>query len=70
METYQIFVFPVGNAKIIEEIEFHPRAPVLKHQASDGLDDKEAPKDSLSPSENIEKAKEDFVALSTEIGKN
>ena len=35
MKTYQLFVVPVGNAKIAEEIEFHPRAPVLKyHQES------------------------------------
>ena len=31
------------------------------------LDDKEAPKDSVAPSDNIEKAKEDFVAQSSEI---
>ena len=31
MEKYKIFVFLMGNAKITEEIEFHPRAPVLKY---------------------------------------
>ena len=35
METYQFFLVPIGNAKITEEIDFHPRAPVLKyHQES------------------------------------
>ena len=30
MGTYQIFVVPMGNAKITEELDFHPRAPVLR----------------------------------------
>ena len=67
METYQIFVVPMGNTKITEEIEFHPRATVLKHQAREYFYDKEAPKYSVAPSDNIEKAKEDFVASSAEI---
>ena len=40
METFQFFVVPIGNGKIIYEIEFHPRAPVIKYQASEDLDDK------------------------------
>ena len=31
METYQIFLFPVGNTRITEELDVHPRAPVLKY---------------------------------------
>ena len=31
LETYQFFVVRIGNLKITEEIEFHPRAPVLKY---------------------------------------
>ena len=35
MKIYQLFVVPIGNEKITEEIEFHPRAPVQKyHQES------------------------------------
>ena len=35
MKTYQFFVVAIGNEKIIEEIEFRPRAPVIKyHQES------------------------------------
>ena len=67
METYQIFLVPMGNTKTTEYIEFHPRAPVLKNQEMEDLDDKEAPKDSVAPSNNIEKAREDFVAQSSEI---
>ena len=59
----------MGNVKITEEPEFHLRAPVLKDQARDDLDDKEEPKYSVSPSDNIERAKEDFVAPSSEIDK-
>ena len=55
METYQIFVFPMGNEKITEELEFHSRAPVLKYQAREDLDDKDAPTDSVSPIGNLEK---------------
>ena len=40
METCQIFLFPMGNAKITEELEFHPISPVLKFQAREDLDDK------------------------------
>ena len=37
MKTYQLCVVPIGNSKITEEIEFCPRAPVLKyHQGSSG----------------------------------
>ena len=45
METYQIFVVQMDNAKITEELEFHPRSPVLKYQAREDLGDKESPKD-------------------------
>ena len=69
METYQFFVVPTGNAKITEEPEFHPIALLLKYQARENLDDKEAPKDSVAPSNNIEEAKEDFVEPSAEIYK-
>ena len=31
METNQIFVVPMVNAKITEEIEFHPREPMIKY---------------------------------------
>ena len=32
-KTYNLFVVPIGNAKITEKIVFHPEAPVLKcHQ--------------------------------------
>ena len=31
METYKLFEVHVSNAKIIEEIEFHPRKPGLKY---------------------------------------
>ena len=35
MKTYLLFVVPIGNAKITENIVFHPEAPVLKyHQNS------------------------------------
>ena len=35
MKTYPLFVVPIGNPKIIDKIEFHPKAPVLKyHQES------------------------------------
>ena len=40
METYQICVVLMGNAKFIEEPEFHPREPVIKYQANEDLDDK------------------------------
>ena len=38
METYKIFLVPISNAKITEEIEFHPRAPVIKCQSREDLD--------------------------------
>ena len=41
METYQIFVIPVGNEKITEGIEFHPREPLLKYKSREDLDHKE-----------------------------
>ena len=31
METYKLFIVPIGNAEITEEIEFHSRPPVLKY---------------------------------------
>ena len=34
-KTYYLFVVPIGNAKIEERIDFHPRSPVIKfHQES------------------------------------
>ena len=69
MEIYQIFLVPMGNAKITEELEFQPRAAVLKYLARQDLDDKEALKDSEAPSDTIEKSKQDFVAPSSEIYK-
>ena len=45
METYKIFVVPIDNANITEEIEFHTRAPVLQYQSREDLDDKQSPKD-------------------------
>ena len=30
MKMYQLFAALIGNAKITEETDFHPRAPVLK----------------------------------------
>ena len=30
-KTYQSFVVPIGNTKIIENIVFHPEDPVLKY---------------------------------------
>ena len=38
MKTYLLFVVPIGNAKITENIVFHPEAPVLKyHQKSSNI---------------------------------
>ena len=31
-KTYQLFVLPIGNAKITENIVFHPESPVLKYR--------------------------------------
>ena len=45
METYQTFVVLIGNAKVTEEPDFHPRAPVLNFQTREDLVDKEARKD-------------------------
>ena len=59
----------MSNAKITEEIQFHPRPTVLKYKAREDLNDKEAPKDSIAPSDNIEKAKEYSVTPSAEIEK-
>ena len=59
IEAYQIFVVPMSNAKIIKT-EFRPREPVPKYQSTEDLDDKEAPKDSVSPCDNIEKGKRVF----------
>ena len=60
METYQIFVVPMGNAKITEEIYFRTRAPVLIYQAREYLNDKQAHNVSVAPSDNIEEAKYDL----------
>ena len=30
-KTYQIFAVPIGNEKIIDEIQFHPAAPAIKY---------------------------------------
>ena len=69
METYQIFVFPIGDANITEEVWFHPRAPVLKYQAREYWYDKEVPKNSVAQSDDKEKAKENFVAPISDIEK-
>ena len=53
METYQIYLIPMGKVKITEELKFHPRAPVLKYQAGGDLYYKEAPKDSEALIDNI-----------------
>ena len=71
MEIYEIFVFPKYNTKIIEELEIQARKnPVTpnnkKEKSGGGLDDKEAPKDSLSPSDKREKSKYDSLAQSSE----
>ena len=52
METYQIFVVPMGNNKITEELEFQaPKDSVTSsnniEKSRDNLDDKEAPNDSV-----------------------
>ena len=59
METYQIFVVPIGKTNHRINI-FHPRVPVVKYQARYYLDYKEAPKDSVAPSDNIEKFRKGF----------
>ena len=69
METYRIFVIPMGDAIITQEIEFHSRAPVIKYQAREYLDYKKAPKNSIAPSNNTEKSKKDFVAQNYKIDK-
>ena len=30
-KTFQIFGVPIGNAKIIIKVQFHPVAPVIKY---------------------------------------
>ena len=42
---------------------------MLKYQAREDLDDKEAHKDSVAPSDNIEKPKEYVLAPSAELEK-
>ena len=42
---------------------------MLKYQAREDFHDKEALKDSVSPSDNIEKENEDLVSPSAEIDK-
>ena len=44
MQIYQFFVLLIVSANITQVIEFHPRAPVLKYQAREDLNDEEAPK--------------------------
>ena len=48
METYQIFVFPVGNTKITEELELQSNddsvTPNIKKKSRNCLDDEEATK--------------------------
>ena len=29
--TYQVFVVPIGDAKITRKLQFHPAAPVIKY---------------------------------------
>ena len=70
METYKIFVVPMGNEKNTQEVEFQPRATVIKYQARKDLDNKEVPKDSVAPRDIIYKSKEDFLALRAEIDKS
>ena len=43
----------MGNTKITLEPDFHPRAPGIKNQAKEDFYYKEAPKDSVAPSDNI-----------------
>ena len=69
MITYQIFLVPMVNNKITEELELWapkdsetPNNKIEKERYD--LDDKEAPKDSVSPSDNTEKLKKDLVAPS------
>ena len=62
METHEIFVVPTGNANITKEPYFQPISPVIKYQTRQDFDDKEAPKDSVAPIDNIQKSMEDFVA--------
>ena len=42
---------------------------MIKYHAIGDLDDKDAPKDSVAPSDNIEKSKDNFVSPSAEIEK-
>ena len=49
METYQLFVVLIFNAKVTEEIEFCPRAIIPKYESREYLDDKEAPNYSVAP---------------------
>ena len=30
-KTYQLFAVPIGNAKITDEIQFHPEEPVITY---------------------------------------
>ena len=53
MEPYQFFVVTIDNKKIREEMEFYPGVSLIKYQASDDLDNKEAPKDSVPPGDKI-----------------
>ena len=69
METYQIFLVPMVNAKNYRITMVSSNINRAKYQARDDLDDKEAPKDSVAPSDNIEKAKVYCVAPSAEIDK-
>ena len=57
METYKVFVVLSGNTKTTQEVDFHPISPVIKYQAREDLEHKEAHKDLVAPSDKILKAK-------------
>ena len=55
IETYQIFVASMGNAKITEELDFFLWAPVIKYQSREDFDDKEALRNLVTQRDNMEK---------------
>ena len=64
METYQIFVFPMGNTEIKQERELQARKDSVttnnrKEKSRDDFDYEEAIKNSESKSDKVEEAKED-----------
>ena len=74
IETFQIFVVPMGNTKITEELDLKTRNYSVtpnkkKEKARDDLDGEESIKDSESPSDNIEEAKHNLVAQSSKRDK-